>query len=1077
MVSVDEKDLPDQKGGPVDRLVIQLRAYVEPPKPKTFQPKESLAPTDLALAFDTETTTDPSQRLRFGTYQLRVRGHLVEKGIFYNEDKNVFPASDLLVVQETLSQEEVSEAGEQLHCLTHTEFIEKFYKWAEADATIIGFNLPFDLSRLALSHESARRGMKGDFSFQFTTNDDRPRVRVKHLSQRAQFIDFAGTEKTSGRKTGKGKHIPVPRGFFVDVKTLAAALTSQSHSLKSLSKILGLTEPKSESDEHGKPLTPDYVHYAIHDAQVTWECFEILAQKYAAYNLTETGLHQLFSEASLGKAFLKSMGIKPWREVQPDFAPATIGHILSSYFGGRAEVHIRRTIVPVIHCDFLSMYPTVCTLMGLWQFVIAQGMTEHDETDKIRKFVETCELDDLQDPAIWPSLTVLVKVLPENDIFPVRARYEDQHDAPQRDDGETVSATIGLNHLTSPDPLWLTLADVLASKILSGKAPKILEAIRFKPLPPQKGLRSITLGTEEIDPVQGDFYRDLINKRRAVKARMNNATADEKAALQSEQQALKILANATSYGIFVELNVSELEKKQSFKCYGSVDKPFKIQTNKIERTGKYFYPLLGTLITGAARLMLAIAESQVLDEGLDWAFCDTDSLAIANVAGLDKQTFIGKVEKIRAWFAPLNPYEEKGSILQLEKTNFPETEINELSNLDPPLCFAISAKRYVLFNQGQDGEVTIRKASAHGLGHLLAPYGDPDKGKRIDRIGVELWQEDYWKAIIKAAYSDKPDIVDTTGLGGYDQPAASRYAATKPALLKWFQKYNSGVEASHQIGPFNFLLVMQAKSNNKMQIADPAALLLPSWKGRRPKPAAPYFKTAALAAPFAFDRDNKNGAPVPIAWLKTHGRSLVLFHLHRENKFRGGDFDDRGVLTRRHVYALAVQCIGKEADDLDKKVVVGDDDGSIEYQLAPERRKVLVGSVKAAKDLIGLRKFCEAERVSHHTVKAILVGGSSHDGVLSKLAQLGERLVTHATAEAQENSHLIELLKRHIAALGRAAVARELKVDPSYLGRILKGISSMGVELATSVKVLNGRSANAFVGSHAGMSAHKGRAA
>ena len=291
-------------------------------------------------------------------------------------------------------------------------------------------------------------------------------------------------------------------------------------------------------------------------------------------------------------------------------------------------------------------------------------------------------------------------------------------------------------------------------------------------------------------------------------------------------------------------------------------------------------------------------------------------------------------------------------------------------------------------------------------------------------------------------------------MGGYDQPAASRYAATKPALLKWFQKYNSGVEASHQIGPFNFLLVMQAKSNNEMQIADPAALSSPSWKSRRPKPAAPYFKTAALAAPFAFDRDDKNGAPVPIAWLKTHGRSLVLFHLHRENKFRGGDFDDRGVLTRRHVYALAVQCIGKEADDLDEKVAVGDDDGSIEYQLAPERRKVLIGLVKAAKDLVGLRKFCEAGRVSHHTVNAILAGSSGHDGVLIKLAQLADRLAKHDAAEAQENSHLIELLKLHISARGRAAVARELGLDPSFLSRIATGKTSLSVTIRTKIKAM-----------------------
>ena len=95
------------------------------------------------------------------------------------------------------------------------------------------------------------------------------------------------------------------------------------------------------------------------------------------------------------------MGIRPWREIQKDFAPATIGAIMSSYFGGRAEVHIRRTIVPAIYCDFASMYPTVCTLMGLWRFVIAQGIVEEDTTAATQAFLDKVRLEDLQRPETW----------------------------------------------------------------------------------------------------------------------------------------------------------------------------------------------------------------------------------------------------------------------------------------------------------------------------------------------------------------------------------------------------------------------------------------------------------------------------------------------------------------------------------------------------------------------------------------------------------------------------------------------------------------------------------------------------
>ena len=48
-----------------------------------------------------------------------------------------------------------------------------------------------------------------------------------------------------------------------------------------------------------------------------------------------------FSEASIGKAYLRSMGIKPWRQTEHVFTPELIGIIMSSYYGGRTEVRIR----------------------------------------------------------------------------------------------------------------------------------------------------------------------------------------------------------------------------------------------------------------------------------------------------------------------------------------------------------------------------------------------------------------------------------------------------------------------------------------------------------------------------------------------------------------------------------------------------------------------------------------------------------------------------------------------------------------------------------------------------------------
>ena len=119
------------------------------------------------------------------------------------------------------------------------EFVDRVF-WPiayKARAQVVGFNLPFDLSRLATAHTYGKRSMKGGFSFTFA--DKRPNIRVKHLSQRAAFINFAG----------KGSADVSPdRGFFVDVKTLAASLLGQSHSVASLSALLKTT-PKPTDEQ------------------------------------------------------------------------------------------------------------------------------------------------------------------------------------------------------------------------------------------------------------------------------------------------------------------------------------------------------------------------------------------------------------------------------------------------------------------------------------------------------------------------------------------------------------------------------------------------------------------------------------------------------------------------------------------------------------------------------------------------------------------------------------------------------------------------------------------------------------
>jgi hypothetical protein len=1067
-----DRDLDEDSQDSVDHLIVSLRAYVtraptkakkskgeekpgqRPAGKKQFPPR--IPPSDWVLVFDCETRTTPDQRLRFGAYQFRNKGRLFERGAFYEPE--VLSAKDLTVLSKVLAEELETSDGERVRLLTRAQFVDQVLYGSGRDvgAQIVGFNLPFDISRLAIDHDSARRSMRGGFTFKLSEKEGRANVVVKHLSQKAALIRFAGekpekaedeTEETDP-DTPHESEVPADpdRGYFVDLKTLAAALTGGSHSLASLSALLDVPTKKTESDEHGGPLTPDYVRYGLRDVQTTWECFDALAQRFATFGLNETGCYDLYSEASIGKAYLKTMKIARWRDLQPNFPPQMIGQILSAYFGGRAEVHIRRQIVPVIHCDFLSMYPTVCTLMGLWNFVRARGVIYREDTERVRALIETPreELAELlRHKPVWSGLTALVQVAPNRDLFPVRAKYPDAE-----------TANIGLNELSSDDPFWFTFADVLAAKVLTGRTPTILKAIRFEPKGKQAGLKPVVVAGETIDPTTQDFYRQLIIHRNKLKAEAKLATGAKKAALESDQQAIKILANATSYGIFVELNVEDYKTAKTMIANGAEGQPFKFRSKSFEKPGQYFHPLLGTLITGAARLMLALAERRVQEEGLDWAFCDTDSIAIANVGDLPLEQFKAKALRVHGWFEDLNPYGERRSILQLEKVNFPPGRDGDLAALDPPLCFAVSAKRYVLFNR-KDGQPIIRKASGHGLGHLLAPYDEPPKQRRgrVKRIGVPLWQEDLWKEVIRAAESETPDQARFLDMKGFDAPAASPYAATTPELLRWFKSYNEQQKSGERIFPFGFLLSLQAKSRPQMAKDEPEALSDGLWRRRDPRPAAPYFNRATEAAEHAFDRER--GSEVPASWLKSHGRSLVRYHLHPESKFRGGDYDQHGALRRRHVIAFAVQAIGKESDDIEENEFIGEDAGPAEHPMAFSSSAKVAAFVAETQQSLGTsdRELLGRAKVSPHSLKRLRAGKRVGDDLLHRLATAAERLrLEHGPALAEREKWLHIARELMVTVGGRNKLAAVLGVDGSYLGRVVGEKKPMTAEMIERLK-------------------------
>lgn len=911
-----------------DELPVAIRAYATPTwrappdgdgsKPK--RPRKGLLPASKwSLTFDCETTTDAGQALRFGTYQLRKAGELRERGIFYDPDGVTDDELEIMVAFAD---------HEQLSLRDRDSFVDEiFFRRAyQLNATIIGFNLPFDISRLAIKHGSARapidadvHPMRGGFTFTLSRQKIFPNVRVKHMSAKAALISFAapmGNPDSRGQRR-RGMKSPVRRGHFIDLKTLAAALFAKPFTLEKLSQFLEIPNPKLKFDDFDGAITDEILTYAVRDTQASWECFVELMARFVDLKLGRSAPEKIYSEAGIGKAYLKQIEIKPWRKAQPKFPAQLIGTIMGTYYGGRSEVRIRREIRQVMLCDFLSMYPTVCTLMRLWQFVIADDMVWRDATDETRDLLELIDLDMLQSPDTWAALNTIVRVKPDADIFPVRADY-----------CGVGQPTIGANNLTSSQPMWFTLADCIAAKLFTGKTPDVVEALAFEPGAPQEGLQPINIAGNSlyrVDPYNDDFFKRVIELRQATKRQMKDASSDERDRLDIEQNALKICANSTSYGIWVEVNVEDRPRPRSVTIFNSTDAQFTLDTDKAEMPGSYFHPLLATLITGAARLMLAIAERLATDAGLDWSFCDTDSMAFAKPDKMDGDDFTARVRSIVDWFEPLNPYEFGGSILKIEDVN----DGLDGDGLESLYCLAISSKRYALFNLTAIGSPVMRKISAHGLGHLREPYGDASAPARFPvphssvlRDGTARWHCDLWHQIVQATVAGHPDRVALDYHPALGQPTVSRYAATSPNLLRWFKGFNEGKLYREQVKPFGFLLALRAAFDfaDGEQIDDAPKRGRPR-KQLPIKPVAPFDKDYGHAIPLAFDRETGN--PIVPSALATYAEALATYHLSPESKFLNGDYFDKGLTFRRHIRITSVAYIGKEARDWEEWAMLG----------------------------------------------------------------------------------------------------------------------------------------------------------
>lgn len=642
------------------------------------------------LIFDTETTLDTAQKLNFGTYRCcQLTGNkyvCVAEGIFYRDD---LPMSQLKLLQRyknnpsTFPSIELFPAKMTLDLLNRSSFVARIlWKSIRNGELVVGFNLPFDLSRLAIKSTAGR---KGEWSLALSSLWRNPKTgRVVPNPKRPRIIVDAQNSKMAFIRLGSILHKEEwpKEGRFLDLRTLAWALRNESYSLKSACKAFHV-EGKVDRKPSGQ-INPEEIEYCRGDVAASHRLLNAIMEEFDR-NPVDLHPEKAYSPASIAKAYLKEMGIKhPKSHFRvPNKA---LGIAMQSYYGGRAECRIRKTPVPVIHTDFTSQYPTVNALLRNWNVLKSSSVRFVDCATAAKKLLSKTQLENTFDPVFWKQLSFFALVKPKDDILPVRTVYG----------GRTQN--IGLNYLTSEKPIWYAGPDLIASKILTGKTPKILKAVRMVPSGRQSGLKRTNLGgMVEVNP-EDDFYRTVIEQR-----------ISHKGGNKALSYFLKVLANSGSYGLFVEVN-TETKKKETEVGYFSGEKKGTISSTYVEKPGAWYFPPIASLITSSGRLLLTMLEKSVELRGGSYLFCDTDSLCIV---GTEKGGFIpcpggrslfkGKlglkalslkeVKTIADEFKKLNPYNPSlvREILKIEDINFisgkpMESEYRIISSLVPKIA-------------------------------------------------------------------------------------------------------------------------------------------------------------------------------------------------------------------------------------------------------------------------------------------------------------------------------------------------------------------------------------------------------
>jgi DNA-binding phage protein len=141
-----------------------------------------------------------------------------------------------------------------------------------------------------------------------------------------------------------------------------------------------------------------------------------------------------------------------------------------------------------------------------------------------------------------------------------------------------------------------------------------------------------------------------------------------------------------------------------------------------------------------------------------------------------------------------------------------------------------------------------------------------------------------------------------------------------------------------------------------------------------PSAVAPYDDDPNRSATKCFDRNTRK--PVPASILKTYREAIADYAWHPESKFENAERNNSGITRRRHIEAVAVEYIGKEANRLEEQFFLGEmPEAQIEYGRHPDSRRQLLTIIRQSANRYGMEVLADAAGISRQQLHSILSMG------------------------------------------------------------------------------------------------------